>query len=60
MKSKQSITFSKLTKLYHPHISEWYYPWSNIILRMEAFPNSPEEYHLIANAANKYWNLIDV
>lgn len=57
MKSKQSITFNKLKTLYYPYISEWYYPRSN---RMKAFSNSPEEYHLIANAANKFWELIEL
>lgn len=57
MKSKQSIVFNKIRNLHYPMIEEWF-NLSEYCWQLEAFSSSPEEFHLIANAANKFWNLV--
>lgn len=59
MKSKQSIVFNKVKDLYCPYIDRWFYPDYLNMTKLKAFSISPEHYHIIANAANKYWELID-
>lgn len=58
MKSKQSIVFNKIRNLHYPMMEEWFYHIPQYHYQLEAFSNSPEEFHLIANAANKFWNLV--
>ena len=59
MKSKQSIVFNKVKDLHYPHIDRWFYP-DTYHHQLEAFPNSPEHYHIIANAANKFYELVAI
>ncbi len=58
MKSKQSIVFEKVKDLYCPHIERWPHLAPEYHHQLEAFPNSPEHYHIIANAANKFYELV--
>ena len=53
--------FSEISVIYFPHIDIFYdFLRSLEYYYLGAYPNSPEEYHLIANAANKFWNLINL
>lgn len=57
MKSKRLIVFDKINQSYYPTIREYHFLGSCHYF-VEAEPNAPEEFHLIANAANKFWNLV--
>ena len=57
MKSKQSNVFDKVRDLYYPHIERWLYLAPECQL-LKAVSNSPEHYHIIANAANKFYELV--
>lgn len=59
MKSKQSIVFDKVKDLHYPHIDRWFYP-DTYHLQLEASSISPEHYHIIANAANKFYELVAI
>ena len=58
MKSNQSTVFKKI-KFYYPMIEEWFY-LPDYRSNLKASSNASEEHRIIANAANKYWELIDV
>jgi hypothetical protein len=60
MKSKQSIVFNKVKDLYCPYIERWFYPDFEYPhqFKLEAISISPEHYHIIANAANKFYELV--
>lgn len=57
MKSKQSIVFNKVQDLYCPHIVTWL-DLDYLNMTLKAISNSPEHYHIIANAANKFYELV--
>lgn len=59
MKSKKSIVFNKVMDLHCPHIDRWFY-LDTYLHQLEAFPNSPEHYHIIAKATNKFYELVAI
>lgn len=60
MKSKQSIVFNIVKDLYCPHIVKWFDLDYLNMTKLKAISNSPEHYHIIANAANKYYELVAI
>jgi len=53
--------FSEISAIYFPHIDIFYdFSRSLEYYYLGAYPNSPDEYHLLANAANKFWEMIEV
>ena len=59
MEVKQHLVLDKINQTYYPIIME-YHLLGSCHYFVKAQPNAPEKYHLIANAANKFWNLIEL
>lgn len=55
-KSTRSRVLGHIAYLYYPRITHWHYIGS--FSRLGAGLQEDEKYHLIANAANKFWNLV--
>lgn len=54
------MVFDKIKKLNYPYpMIEEYHFVGTYYYFLEARQDAPEEYHIIANAANKFWELMD-
>lgn len=59
MKPKELIVFEKVKNLYCPHIEICLYQgFCHSQLKLIANSISPEHYHIIVNAANKFYELV--
>lgn len=60
MKSKQLIVFDKIRNLYQPKIKIWWFRRDILCVELRASSDSPENYHILANAANKFYELVAI
>lgn len=59
MKSEQLIVFNKVINLHGQFIGEWF-NLSEYCWKLDAFSNSPEQFHILANAVNKFYELVAI